>query len=531
VEPFRYTNTSEDGGDYFSRVTVPTPQTVPTSQRVARNGALYFGSLALPALAAVFLVPVTVRALGPSRFGLLALAWALAEGAGMFDFGLARTTVRFVADATARGAERLREIILVSVLTQTVTGLLAGTLLFVLAPLLVKGVFTISAVEIPEAIAMFRVLAFHVPVLLALASLRAALEGAQRFDISTALRVPGSLASVIVPAIAAPAGASLATILWILLAVRLTLAFVSAAAVRRTLLPGRWGLPSGFKTLREMLGYSGWVAVSAALGPALGSIDRFAVGSVIGVTGLGYYTGAAEAANRFLLIPSTAFSALLPALAHTEARGERDRALAATRAAARQLATVLLPLCLALFTFAPAILNAWLGPVFAQQAGTALRILAVGVFLGGLAHLPLAVLYGAGRPDLPAKIHIGEVIVHVPLTFLLVKTWGITGAALAWTLRCGADWLFYEIATRRAVGRSAEDFGEEERTRRLLWLTLAFACSLGLTLWVSQMGWPVVIALVAVTLLAYAVVGWFKVLSDEERRAWLAMLSRARLRS
>jgi len=69
------------------------------------------------------------------------------------------------------------------------------------------------------------------------------------------------------------------------------------------------------------------------------------------------------------------------------------------------------------------------------------------------------------------------------------------------------------------------------RTRRLLWLTLAFACALGLTLWVSQMGWPVVIALVAVTLLAYAVVGWFQVLTDEERRAWLAMLSRARLRS
>src|ERR1700724_3570426 len=103
---------------------------VPTSHRVARNSVLYFSSLAVPALAAVFLVPVTVRALGPSRFGLLALAWALAEGAGMFDFGLARTTVRFVADATARGAERLREIILVSVLSQTAAGLFAGALLF-----------------------------------------------------------------------------------------------------------------------------------------------------------------------------------------------------------------------------------------------------------------------------------------------------------------------------------------------------------------------------------------------------------------
>ncbi|PYO09557.1 MAG: hypothetical protein DMD30_05470, partial [Gemmatimonadetes bacterium] len=79
-----------------------------TSQKVARNSVLYFSSVAVPALAAVFLVPVTVRALGPSRFGLLALAWAVAEGSGMFDFGLGRASVRFVADGTIRGAERVR---------------------------------------------------------------------------------------------------------------------------------------------------------------------------------------------------------------------------------------------------------------------------------------------------------------------------------------------------------------------------------------------------------------------------------------
>ena len=65
-----------------------------SSQRVARNSALHFMSLGLPALTALFLVPVTVSALGPARFGLLALAWAVAEGSGMFDFGMGRATVR-----------------------------------------------------------------------------------------------------------------------------------------------------------------------------------------------------------------------------------------------------------------------------------------------------------------------------------------------------------------------------------------------------------------------------------------------------
>lgn len=502
--------------------------TLPTSEKVARNGALYFASLALPALAAVFLVPVTVRALGPSRFGLLALAWALAEGTGMFDLGLARTTVRFVADATVKGQDRLREIILASVFSQAAMGCVAGALVFGFAPFLVNHVFKVSPDLVPDAIAMFRVLALHVPVLLASQALRATLEGAQRFDISTALRIPGSLASVVIPALIAPAGGSLAAILWVLLVIRVLLLVFNVDAVRRVLLGGSWLMRPHFQPLREMLGYSGWVAVSAALGPALGSFDRFVLGSIVGVAGLGFYTGAAELANRFFLIPATAFAALLPALAHSEARGARDRALAACRAARRQVGAVLLPVCLALFAFAPTILRGWLGPEYAAQGGVALRILAVGVFLGGLAHLPLGVLYGAARPDLPAKIHVGEAIIYLPLVFILVRAFGISGAALSWTLRCSADLALYEWATRRAIGRCEIDLTETARARRLALLGIGLAAMFALIAWRGDLSVTTGLALVTAGFAAYGILAWTSVFSVEERGAWMSMVSRPR---
>jgi O-antigen/teichoic acid export membrane protein len=373
---------------------------------------------------------------------------------------------------------------------------------------------------------MFRVLALHVPVLLASQALRATLEGAQRFDISTALRIPGSLASVVVPAVVAPAGGSLATILWVLLFVRVVLVVANVDAVRRVLLGGRWSLRPHFPTLREMLGYSGWVAVSAALGPALGSFDRFVVGSIVGVAGLGFYTGAAELANRFFLIPATAFAALLPALAYKEARGARDRALAACRAARRQLAAVLFPVCLALFVFAPTILRGWLGPDYAAQGGTALRILAVGVFLGGLAHLPLGVLYGAARPDLPAKIHVAEAVVYLPLTFMLVRAFGIPGAAVSWTIRCGADLALYEWATRLAIGRCEVDVAETARARRLALLGTGLGAAFALITLRDASSVAIGLALVAIGFAAYGVLAWTRVFSAEERAAWMAMVSR-----
>lgn len=449
----------------------------------------------------------------------------------MFDFGLGRATVRFVADGTSRGVNRVKEVVLASAFSQATGGIVAGLLLFFLAPALVRTVFTVSPASIPEAIAMFRILAFHLPVILWIASLRAALEGAQRFDLSTSLRIPSSLASVIVPAVAASRGASLPTIMWVLFAVRMSLALLHAEAVRRVLLDGKWGLPAGFATLREMLRYSGWVAISTVLGPALASFERFVVGSVVGVKGLGYYAGAAEAANRFLMIPGTAFSAILPALSAADASEGRNRVLVVTRAARRQLEVLLFPLCLILFILGPAILNVWLGPAFAEASGRALRILSVGVFLTGLAHLSMALLYGSARPDLPAKINLFQVAVHIPVTIMLVRAWGITGAATAWTIRCSGDLVLYTWASRQALGRAPVDPIEAARTRRLRVSELVLAASFFPALWLGDSSAASALLVETIGLAQYVWTAWQRVLTANERRAWLGMLLPARISS
>lgn len=505
-------------------VPVPPPPPGATSRNVARNSALYFASLALPALAALFLVPVTVRSLGPARFGLLALAWAVAESTGIFDFGLGKATIRFVADATTRGRERMREVILASVATQTAMGVLASLLLLLVAPALVNRVFSIAPANIAEAISMFRVLALHMPVLLCTASLRASLEGAQRFDISTALRLPSSLASVVVPAWAASAGYSLGAILWMLLGVRLLLALLTAYAVRRVLL-ARWSLPSDWGVLREMLGYSGWVAVSTLLGPVLGSFDRFTVGSVIGGAGLGYYSGAAEGANRFLLVPVTAFSAMLPALSAADARDGRERSIAVMRAAQRQLAALFFPLCLVLLAFGPAILGLWLGAAFAEAAGTALRILSIGIFLAGLAILPLALLYGSGRPDLPAKINLAQLALHVPITLVLVKSLGITGAAISVAVMRSEELVLYEWAARRAIGRAMPDDSERRRRAALFMSALLLSVSFVLAIWLQPLSRGAAASAAVIGLVGYGWYCWSRVFSERERNAWTRMLA------
>jgi O-antigen/teichoic acid export membrane protein len=89
-----------------------------------------------------------------------------------------------------------------------------------------------------------------------------------------------------------------------------------------------------------------------------------------------------------------------------------------------------------------------------------LRWLAVGVFINCFARLPFAALQAAGRPDLTAKLHLGELPVYLLALWSLTTAYGIVGTAAAWTLRIVADTLllylmgFWKIdALRPQLGR------------------------------------------------------------------------------
>jgi peptidoglycan biosynthesis protein MviN/MurJ (putative lipid II flippase) len=136
----------------------------------------------------------------------------------------------------------------------------------------------------------------------------------------------------------------------------------------------------------------------------------------------------------------------------------------------------------------------------------------------------MALLYGSGRPDLPAKIHVFQVAVHVPLTFLFVSRWGVTGAALAWSIRCAEDLVLYEWASRRAIGRPVESTEERQRTLNLFLAAASLAAALALADLIDARAWIAGAVLVVLAFAFYAWWNWRRVLSADERMAWASTL-------
>ena len=107
--------------------------------------------------------------------------------------------------------------------------------------------------------------------------------------------------------------------------------------------------------------------------------------------------------------------------------------------AIRAVVVLVLPAVLVVAVFAHSLLALWLNASFAGPATPVLQLLLIGIFLNSAAHLPYALLQAHGRSDLTAKLHLLELPVFAALLVGGVHWFGITGAALAWTLRVVLD--------------------------------------------------------------------------------------------
>ena len=422
-------------------------------QRVARYTVYNILGQAVPLVVGVAAIPILTRSLGDTRFGLLALMWAIIGYFSVLDLGLGRATTKFVAEALAgQDTRRAQQVAGFTAAGQTALGVVGGAVLAALTPWVVTDLLRVPAGLRFEAEQAFRWLALSVPFVVLSLNLRAVLEGAQRFDLANLIRAPNGLLAFVIPAVAAPLGVGLAGIVALLLALRIVTCWATWIAIRGALPGFRWELRPARELVRLLLGYGGWIAVSNVVGPILTYLERFVLAAVAGVGAVAYFAAPYEAISRLLIVPASLAGGLFPVVSVAltdERRADAERLLGRS---VRTLWALLGGPVIVVMLFSGPLLRVWLGPAYAAQGATALAILAAGMLIIGLAHVPSIFLLGQGRADLPAIFALIELPIYVALAWWCVRAYGVTGAALAWTLRVTLDAVLLFAAARK-VGR------------------------------------------------------------------------------
>jgi len=171
-----------------------------------------------------------------------------------------------------------------------------------------------------------------------------------------------------------------------------------------------------------------------------------------------------------------------------------------------------------ILVFAPELLRLWLGAEYAVQSATALRLLAVGVFANSLANPLFVALYARKRPDLPAKFHLIELAVHIPLTIVLIRSFGIAGAAGAWMTRSVLDLcLLFGGAAATSQSSILEVAGG--RVGRSIVSIVLFGLGLFGSKALAGFSIPLSLAAAFVAIALFAIASWRWILEDAERSA------------
>jgi O-antigen/teichoic acid export membrane protein len=420
-------------------------------------------------IVALISIPFLVRRMGAERFGVLSFAWTILGSFVIFDLGLGRATIKFVAESLgSKGLEGLPKVVWTSVWSQLFLGIVGAVLMGCLTRFLVTHFLKISSDLEGETAIVFLMLSASLPVLMVGAALRGVLEAGQYFAVVNIIKIPTNASLFLLPALGVAFDLQLTAIVLLLIGSRVfTLGAYLFCCLRY--FPGlRTYRSFNFALFRSLLTFGSWVTIANVIPPLLSQIDRFFIGSIASMTAVGYYAAPFEAISRAWVIPGSLTATLFPAFASLEASGSRRRINELCARSVKSLLLILTPILLLITIFSHDILRLWLGSDFAVQSSLVLQILASGVMLNGLGLIPFSLLQGIGRPDLTAKFLLLELPLYVGALWFLVKNMGLPGAALAYTLRALVDTILLFAAARWLKSASFRSFVEIGARRTLL---------------------------------------------------------------
>ncbi len=411
-----------------------------SGRKITRNSILNIVGYCAPLLVALITIPVIIREMGTDRFGILTLAWAIIGYFSLFDFGLNRALTKLVAEKLGKGEQaQIPGLIWTSLVIMMILGLIVAAVLIIVLPWLVQNVLAIPESLKRETLLSFYLLALSVPLVIISVGLRGVLSAYQKFDLVNFVRVPMGIYTFIAP---------IPIIKWYLnelhpvVAVLILGRFIAVLFQLRMCLKIVPFIQSGVgfrrDLVRPLLSYGGWVTLCNIISPLMIYIDRFFISALISASAVAFYATPNEAATKLWFLPWAMLGVLFPAFSTVLARDYR-MASEIFENSIKYLFVIMFPIALLTITFSFEGFDLWLGSEFAVKSTAVMKWMVVGVFIHSIAQVPYALLQGAGRPDILAKLHMIELPLYCILLWQLIQLGGTEGAAIAWTIRLTAD--------------------------------------------------------------------------------------------
>jgi len=180
------------------------------------------------------------------------------------------------------------------------------------------------------------------------------------------------------------------------------------------------------------------MTITNIISPVMIYLDRFFISGIISVSAVAYYATPSEVVTKLTLIAGAMMAVFFPTFSSVYIQ-DKNSAARLFGKGVKYVFMIIFPLSLLIVVLSYEGLSIWLGNEFAEKSTMVMQVLSLGVLFLCLGQVPYALIQGAGRPDITAKLHLIEVPFYIIVLFLMTNGYGIKGASIAWAGRLAVD--------------------------------------------------------------------------------------------
>lgn len=395
-----------------------------------RNFAVNLGGNLIGLVLFAALTPVYLHAIGPERYGVVAVILSLSTYVATFNFGMGPALTYFVSGELKDDIAAQSEAYWSAMALSMPIGLIASVLIFGLLPLGLAELMHLSP-DIRHELrgAVLPLVGIGLCIVL-VSNARGVWSGRQAFLTLAIFSSFDTVLTILLPVLTAVyISNEISALLYATLAARLAI-LLGAMLICAWRMFHRHLPRVSLRRVRAMLGYGGWVSLGTLVETVVSSADRLVLGTVSGASQIALYSIPLSVTSRSMTIPLSLLSVIFPKLVGLEP--EREQALLSKTI---RFVLLLTPGYVLVAAIAAPLLRYWISPQFADQATWSLQILTVALWMEAIAAIYFFQLNARGNAR--ANFLVALAVSAPYVAMLLAGAWlyGAAGVAFAYFAR------------------------------------------------------------------------------------------------
>ncbi|MGI3001868.1 MATE family efflux transporter [Shewanella algae] len=404
-------------------------------KKVFGGSAINLAYQLIPALSALFMVPLTIKWYGTERFSIFSLAVSVIVLFNYLNFGVAQSTSRDLSKAYGGQDEsKINEIISSGFVAITAIGFFTSIIGFFYSDRIASMLTDSESGLYQETRVLMETVLLWAPLFLLIIFFRSVLESKLLFKYTSLNRALLNTFIFISPAFCYWCDFGIAYSIYFIIIVHM----ISMIILLMLILKSFNGLKFSFskELCTRALISGGWLTIISLSSIGFLYADKFIIGSVLGLAILAYYVAAYDLISRASILYGSISAAFFPAFSYWFEKKDIQSLQDSMKYLLIIMSTIMSIALSFVILFSQEILYYWIDGEFSDYSSQLLKILSVGVLFSSLSIIYMRLLCAVGKEKVVALFYLAQSLIYVPISFLVAKNYGNEGVAWLFSIRC-----------------------------------------------------------------------------------------------